>query len=67
MPGQAEVPGDYDQRDFLRLIPNAYKTLLTYMKTNGISGKHEKGILDCFEKDYPVDGTSYMDVCIAIE
>lgn len=37
------------------------------MKTNGISGKHEKGILDCFEKDYTVDGTSYMDVCIAIE
>ena len=50
-----------------RLIPNAYKTLLTYMKTNGISGKHEKGILDCFEKDYSVDGVDYMDVCIAIE
>lgn len=50
-----------------RLIPNAYKTLLTYMKTNGINGKYEKGLIDCFEKEYVRDGIEYMDVYIAIE
>lgn len=50
-----------------RLIPNAYKTLLTYMKTNGINGKYEKGIIDCFEKEYKKDKVGYMDVYIAIE
>lgn len=50
-----------------RLIPNAYKTLLTYMKANGIIGKYEKDIIDCFEKEYVLDGTDYMDVYIAIE
>lgn len=50
-----------------RLIPNAYKTLLTYMKTNNITGKYEKGLIDCFEKEYILDGIDYMDVYIAIE
>lgn len=50
-----------------RLIPNAYKTLLTYMKTNGIRGRYEKGMIDCFEKEYVTDGIDYMDVYIAIE
>ena len=49
------------------LIPNAYKILLTYMKTNGINGKYEKTIIDCFEKEYVVDDIDYMDVYIAIE
>lgn len=39
-----------------RLIPNAYKTLMTYMKTNGIKRKREKGLIDCFEKEYISDG-----------
>jgi len=50
-----------------RLIPNAYKLLRTYMKTNGINEKHEKSIIDCFEKEYIIDGVDYMDVYIAIE
>lgn len=50
-----------------RLIPNAYKTLLTYMQTNGIGGKYGKGVLDCFEREYMAEGICYMDVSIAIE
>lgn len=50
-----------------RLIPNAYKTLLAYMKTNGINGKYDKGLIDCFEKEYTRDEIEYMDVYIAIE
>lgn len=50
-----------------RLIPGAYKALLTYMKTNGVKGKCEKSLIDCFEKEYDIDGVNYMDVYIAIE
>lgn len=50
-----------------RLIPNAYKTILTYMQTNGISGAYGKGLIDCFEKEYSMDGVPYMDVYIAID
>lgn len=47
-------------------IPNAYKILLTYIKTNGLCGKKEKGAIDCFEKEYTADGIDYMDVYIAL-
>lgn len=50
-----------------RLIPNAYKILLTYMQTNGMNGRCEKAMIDCFEKEYVVDNIDYMDVYIAIE
>ena len=50
-----------------RLIPNAYKILLTYMQTNGMNGRYDKAIIDCFEKEYVVDDIDYMDVYIAIE
>lgn len=50
-----------------RLIPNAYKTLMTYMKTNNIKGTWKKGIIDCFEKEYVRSGVNYMDVYIAAE
>ena len=50
-----------------RLIPDAYKTLMTYMKTNGIKGFHDKSVLSCFEKEYVINGIDYMDVYIAIE
>ena len=50
-----------------RLIPNAYKTILTYMQTNSISGAYGKGLIDCFEKEYSMDGVPYMDVYIAID
>ena len=50
------------------IIPNAYKALLTHMKTNGLTGKRDSSVLACYEYEY-VDaaGTSCMDIFIAIE
>ena len=50
-----------------RLIPNAYKALMTYMRTNGIAHCQEKCIIHCFEKEYTRDGVNYMDIFIAAE
>ena len=50
-----------------RLIPNAYKVLMTYMHVNGISHKEDKKLISCFEKEYVIDGIPYLDVYIAIE
>ena len=50
-----------------RLIPNAYKVLMTHMQVNGISHKEDTKILPCFEKEYDLDGIHYMDVYIAVE
>ena len=50
-----------------RLIPNAYKILMTHMKINGIKYKDSKEIIPCFEKTYKKEGMEYMDVYIAIE
>lgn len=50
-----------------RLIPNAYKVLMTHMKINGIEHKDDKKVISCFEKEYDVEGVHYMDVYIAIE
>ena len=50
-----------------RLIPNAYHTLNTYTKANGIRHKESPGFISCFEKEYSRDGVEYMDVYIAIE
>lgn len=50
-----------------RLIPNAYKVLMTHMKINGIRHKEDKKIISCFEKEYDVEKVDYMDVYIAIE
>lgn len=49
------------------LIPNAYKTLMTHMKINGIRHKKSNKILSCFEKEYEIDDIDYMDVYIAVE
>lgn len=49
------------------VIPNAYKTLMAYMKTNQITAKNQKGIINCYEQEYVLDGIDYMDVFIAIE
>ena len=49
------------------LIPNAYKTLMSYMQVNNIRHKQDKEILSCFEKEYIRDGISYMDVYIAVD
>ena len=50
-----------------RLIPNAYKVLMTHMHINRIPHKEDKKIISCFEKEYFVNGTSYMDVYIAVD
>lgn len=50
-----------------RLIPNAYKVLMTHMKINGIRHKEDKKVIACFEKEYEVEGVQYMDVYIAAE
>lgn len=50
-----------------RLIPNAYKILMTHMKINGIVRKDGKKVISCYEKEYDVDGISYMDVYIATQ
>lgn len=50
-----------------RLIPNAYKALMTHMRINGIRHKQDKKIIECFEKEYVKDGIAYMDVYIAME
>lgn len=49
------------------LIPDAYKTLMRYMEVNNLKHKDSKEVIDCFEKEYEIDGVSYMDVYIAIE
>ncbi|MGN0693126.1 MAG: helix-turn-helix transcriptional regulator [Oscillospiraceae bacterium] len=49
------------------LIPNAYKTLMSYMQVNGLKHCTDKDILGCFEREYERDGIMYMDVYIAVE
>lgn len=49
------------------VIPNAYKLLMAYIETNRIGHNVPKGIIDCFEQEYVLDGIDYMDVFIAIE
>lgn len=50
-----------------RLIPNAYKVLMTHMHVNGLNHKEDKKLISCFEKEYVIDGIPYMDVYIAVE
>lgn len=50
-----------------QLIPNAYKTLMTYMQANGIADKRDRNVIGCFEREYSRDGVEYMDVSIAME
>lgn len=50
-----------------RLIPNAYKVLMTHMTLNGIRHKEDKEAISCFEKEYDLDGIHYMDVSIRCE
>lgn len=49
------------------LIPNAYKTLMEYIKINNIKENKDKEYLGCYEKEYEKDGVCYMDVCIAVD
>ncbi len=54
-------------RAAFELIPNAYKTLLHYMKEHALEMKPEnKKETACFEHVYVKDGVEYMDVLIAL-
>lgn len=48
------------------LIPNAYKTLMSHIQINQLSTGEPEGIISCFEKEYTLNGTTYMDVYIGI-
>ena len=50
-----------------RVIPGAYRLLMSRMEHLGIRPCHDKAVISCFEKEYVMDGTEYMDVCIAVE
>lgn len=54
-------------KDPFVLIPNAYKTIHSYMKVNGIKQRNDEKILSCFEKVYQKDRVDYMDIFIAID
>lgn len=49
------------------VIPNAYKTLMTYIYANGYKPSDGKNVIGCFERSYYKDNIDYMDVFIAIE
>ena len=49
------------------LIPNAYKTLMSYIRMNGYRQKADNEVLPCFEKEYQKEGVCFMDVYIAVE
>ena len=49
------------------LIPNAYKTLMSYMQVNGLKHCEDSSVLGCFEREYVKDDIQYMDVFIAVE
>ena len=49
------------------MIPNAYKTLMYYMKVNGMKHVEDKEVISCFEREYTKDEVQYMDIYIAVE
>ncbi len=54
-------------RDPFVLIPNAYKTIHSYLKVNGIKQNKDEKVLSCFEKVYQKDAIDYMDIFISID
>ena len=50
-----------------RLIPNAYKVLMTHMNVNGIRHCEDEKVISCFEREYERENVNYMDVYIAVE
>lgn len=48
-------------------IPNAYKTLNRFMEVNGLIPDYKRDHISCYEKEYTVGDTTYMDVYIAIQ
>lgn len=50
-----------------RTIPNAYKTLMAYMRVNGLVQRLDGAALGCYEHEYERDGEWFMDVYIAVK
>ena len=48
------------------LIPNAYKTIMSYIKVNNIKYKQDKEVLGCFDKQYENNGVIYMNLYISV-
>lgn len=53
-------------RDAFDLIPNAYKTLLSYIKKNKLEMKSCENRI-CFEEVFEQEGIQYMDIFIPID
>lgn len=50
-----------------RTIPNAFKTLQSYMQINGLKRNDAHDVITCYERVYSIDGIEYMDVYIAVQ
>lgn len=50
-----------------RLIPNAYRVIMTHMQVNGIRHREDPAVIPCFEREYDLNGVHCMDVFIAAE
>lgn len=40
---------------------------MSYMKVNKLKHRDDNKVLPCFEKEFSINGTTYMDVYIAID
>lgn len=48
-------------------IPDAYKLIMEYLQANNFKEKKQENILGCFEHEYEVNGTTFMDVYIHVD
>lgn len=48
-------------------IPNAYKIIMEYIRSNNFKEKQQENIVSCFEHEYKENGTVYMDVYIHVD
>ena len=48
-------------------IPNAYKLIMEYLQANNFKEKQQENIISCFEHEYEVNGTTFMDVYIHVD
>lgn len=49
------------------LIPNAFKTVQSYLEVNGLKMRLDGQVLPDFEKVYQRDGACYMDVYVSVD
>ncbi len=49
------------------IIPNAYKTLMAYIQTNGYGPPDVPPAVGCFERSYFKDSAEYMDIFVAVK